>query len=57
MGRELSSRGRLDGRSEITPLGSESVCRRFSENLELGGVADLLFMGWTSSEGGIVIVL
>ena len=57
MERELSSRARLDGRSEPPTLGSNSVCRRFSEYLELGGVVDLLLMGWTSSDDGIVSVL
>ena len=57
MERELSARARLDGRSEPPPLASNSVCRRFSEYLELGGVVDLFLMGWTSSEDGIVSVL
>ena len=55
MERALSSRARLDGRSE---LGSSLACRRFSEILELGpGVGDLLLMSWMSSGGGIVSVL
>ena len=53
---ELSSRIRLDGRSEPPPLGSNSVCRRLSEFLGLGGETDLILMGLMSS-GGIVSVL
>jgi hypothetical protein len=43
--RRLSSRARLDGGSEPPALGSNSACRRFSEYLEVGGVADLFLMG------------
>lgn len=54
----LSSRARLNGRSELPALVSNLACRRFSEILELGpGVGDLLPMNWMSSGGGIVGVL
>ena len=54
----MSSRARLDGRFEPSPLASSSVCRRFSDFLELGpGVGDLLSMNWMSSGGRIANAL